>query len=447
LPPLDFQFGVIIAMSNQLNSSQFTYTDDELELNKVIAYVQAEMKKLHASGEHCAQGYDGLIAKAEALARQKGVTETQLAFFRLQAQDGDMSRGMPEPMRSWSEIVDEANTAIPGYVTLEDICSAQDFEDAYRDLDKIEKEFKESTGLTKTDIAFIVVAVALQCARQYVLQPFLDKHRLTSKQNDEIVGKVIPKSLQEILCGSVPYDAVRRLDKTSESTGLSGSNHRYLTLGHDPLLGWLFGPVNILSDTLTKTDFITSYEVRNMKIGLPVSTLEAFDRAYEQAKIRFNLPASVAKQSIHFCSDFLTIQGLPIPIISSANDDVSKFLMQNNINMLNVTEGMALSTLINMLVSCVHGLFNTDNTSPELYEVRTRKILSISNAIASASNIAYVAITKNIKMLDLGGLLVTIIRLCSDARFIARIKQEFIEGKLNEEWARISEDIDRLCSR
>jgi hypothetical protein len=112
--------------------------------------------------------------------------------------------------------------------------------------------------------------------------------------------------------------------------------------------------------------------------------------------------------------------------------------------MLNVTEGIALSSFINYMVSCIHKLFITDEITPELYEVKTRKILSISNTVASASNIAYVAITKNAKVLDLGGLLVTIRRLCMDTRFIARVKQEFIEGKLDEEWKIISDDIDRL---
>jgi len=434
-------------MPDRPYSSQFTYTDDELELNKVIAFVQAEMKNIRRDDEDFNQSLGDSIVKAEKLARKKGITYEEFLLFKLHAQNGNVGNSVPEPMHSWDEIVDEADAAIPGYVTLEDICSAEDFEDAFRHLDEIDKEFKKKTGLTKTDVAFIVIAIALQCTRQYVLQPFLDKFRMTDKQNAKIVNKVIPKSWQDILCGSVPYDATTRLDPKSDSTGLSGNTHRYRTLGHDPLLGWLFGPVSILSDTLTKSDFVTSYEVIDMKIGSPILTPVAFYRAYEQAKIRFSLlVASVVRQFIHFGSDYFTKQGLPIPIISSVNNDVSKFLIQNNINMLNISEGMALSTLINVLVSTVHKLFNTNKISPELYEVRTRKILSISNTIASASNIAIAAITKNVKILDLGGLLITIRRLCSDARFIARVKQEFIEGKLNDEWARISEEIDRLCS-
>ena len=432
-------------MKDQAYSSQFSYTEDELELMKVIAHQQSELEHLHRENIQIAMETKISIERAEAFARKKGISAEQLE--RLRQEVSYESSVAPESGISWEEIVAEADIAIPGFVTLEDICSAREFEDAFRYVKEIEAEFKEKTGLTKTDVAFIAVAVALQCSRQYVIQPFLDNHRITHAQNDKLIGKLVPKKWQDILLGSVPYDATKRDVSLPKDTGISGSTHRYRTLGHDPILGWVFGPVNILSDTLTKNDFVSSYAITNMKIGPKILTSTAFENAFEQSKVEANLPISIARQGIHFGSDFFSKQGLPIPIISSINNDVSKYLINNKINMLNVTEGAMLSTFINTLTACVHSLFNKEGIEPELYEVRTRKILSISNAIASASNIAYVAITKNVKMLDLGGLLVTISRLFSDARFIARVKQEFIEGKLNDEWERISNDIDILRSK
>ena len=68
----------------------------------------------------------------------------------------------------------------------------------------------------------------------------------------------------------------------------------------------------------------------------------------------------------------------------------------------------------------------------KLYEVRTRKILSYSNVIASTSNIiAVVLMTYNgnkkaINYLDVGGIMVTLYRLISDQKFIAQVQQEFL---------------------
>jgi hypothetical protein len=74
--------------------------------------------------------------------------------------------------------------------------------------------------------------------------------------------------------------------------------------------------------------------------------------------------------------------------------------------------------------------------------VRTRKILSYSNIIASVSNVIAVGIMsivavktddklitlkKALSYIDIGGLLVTIHRLITDTIFITEIKREFLE--------------------
>ena len=56
-----------------------------------------------------------------------------------------------------------------------------------------------------------------------------------------------------------------------------------------------------------------------------------------------------------------------------------------------------------------------------MYEVRTRKILLISGAIASASNIVEACILKNPKALDIGGLLVTASKLFTMPGFILNV--------------------------
>lgn len=93
-----------------------------------------------------------------------------------------------------------------------------------------------------------------------------------------------------------------------------------------------------------------------------------------------------------------------------------------------------MSIFINALIGIIHGLFYNEKKhgSRELYEVRTRKILLIANTIATSSNIIYVALSKDLKKLDIGGLLVTIYRIISDLRFISKIQQEFIVEKFNE---------------
>ena len=89
---------------------------------------------------------------------------------------------------------------------------------------------------------------------------------------------------------------------------------------------------------------------------------------------------------------------------------------------------VGISILINALIRALHTLCYNESVDgdPKMYEVRTRKILSYSNVIASGSNIIYVALSKNIKKLDIGGIAVTIYRVVTDFRFIQDLKREFL---------------------
>ena len=307
-------------------------------------------------------------------------------------------------------------------------------------IEKLNRDFEESTKLTNTDVKFLFLATGLQCLRQYVFSN--EKFRISAKDGDSISTKVVPKAWQDVLLGSVPYDAVSVENSFKEaigSTGLSGTTHRFRTLGHDPLFGWVFGPVNIITDSLTKTNVVTTYSVTDMKInGIYANgTTGAFHDCYlMSSQNKYLLPVSVMRQAIHFGSDYFTKQGLPLPLISSLNNDFAKTLVTRyGIDMYSVTRSASLSIFINSIIFYLHTLIN-DNpsfSSQSLYEVRTRKILSYSNTIASASNIIYVGVnaflgnTCALKKLDLGGLLVTIYRIVTDYRYIAQIKQEFLE--------------------
>jgi hypothetical protein len=303
-------------------------------------------------------------------------------------------------------------------------------------IEDIDKQFAAVTRLTRTDIKFLFIATGLQCLRQYIFSS--DAFRPSSKEGDKLVKKVVPKKWEDILLASVPYDAIARTSDCTEIPGLGGRNHRQMTLGHDSIFGWVFGPANIITDALTKSDFITTYSVADMKIsGLyKYGTMGMFSDCFEAVKSNeYLLPVAVVRQAIHFSSDYFTKQGLPIPAVGSLNKDFSQMLVKKfNIDMYSVTRSAALAAIINTIIMYVHTLFYNNETdqSPELYEVRTRKILSYSNVIASASNVIYVAVSayfgneKAVKNLDIGGLLVTLHRLISDYKFIAQVKEEFL---------------------
>jgi len=314
-------------------------------------------------------------------------------------------------------------------------------------LDQIDLDFKTKTKLSKQDMIILFLATAIQCARQYLLTN--DMLRMTDKEGDRLKKDIlnanlgdwrpVPPDVAAILTQSVPYDAVNFYSPDIKSQlgnlGLSGTTHRYRTLGHDPVLGWIFGTANIITNALTRYDF-QSFAVLNKQIydvypGSTFGMLENAGNFVQQDPLL--LPTAVARQAIHFGSDYFTKQGLPVPLVATVNNDLAKnMVVKGSIDLWSVSRGAVLAWLINQLVAAVHQLFYRENRdgSQKLYEVRTRKILSYSNLMASGSNVIVSAVTQDARKLDVGGMLVTLTRIVSDYSFIHEIKKDFLKNQL-----------------
>ncbi len=118
--------------------------------------------------------------------------------------------------------------------------------------------------------------------------------------------KKFPEEEMEKLANSkvskVPYDAQDNRNTTIRVEGLSAYYHRLLSLGHDPLLGLIFGVADILTGRMTTID----------KTGKIVSQVM---ENYADRK-ETDVFAAIAKQIIHFKSDITTSMGLPAPLMS-----------------------------------------------------------------------------------------------------------------------------------
>lgn len=334
-------------------------------------------------------------------------------------------------------------------------------------LDNLDKEFERQTGLEGIDITFLFFATSLQIARWALLPELGDKinkdNRISDSEGDTIVkerkkqysdkhsnwdmnkSEKAYKTWKEIVFSGVPYDATA--GAPAIGINMEGKYHRYKTLGHDPILGWIFGTVNIISDTITLNNLRT-FNVEKMHFKDEINCGTAFYEAFESISEDINrLPAAIFRQGLHYESDKYTKQGLPIPILGTFSEDIAGNLYRSQYDALCLSKDLhkigdqaKYAILINMIISLVHGLFYDQSkySCRDLYEVKTRKILSYSNLIANSSNIIYVAVNMYAgnegaaKKLDIGGLIVTIHRLLSDNEFIRQVKEEFIFGNFKK---------------
>ncbi len=372
----------------------------------------------------------------------------------------------------------------PNLVVLEDIMTESEIQSAFDELDEINKQFSRKTSIiNKTDLSFLAVATALQVAKALVFPYVAEKFKYGKNfdpserldHNDKSIEKAHKQANEKfrdkhmekhgsghwinILYQTVPYD----ITKGSKALGINmgGKYHRMYTLGHDPILGWLFGTANILTDCITFNNFHTNRISRvdpvtggkKMVITPEVVFMgQMLKECYEEIRADFlNLPAAIFAQAQHLKSDEYTKLGLPVPLLSSMNEEFASKLYRENYDALCFSRDIKIvgisfvvSKLFDIIISLAHGLFRKGDEDKNLYEVRTRKILLISNSIASASTIINTAITENPKNLDIGSLLNTITHLFSDVRFIARIKQEFIESEISDRVQKEIAEVDAL---
>ena len=355
------------------------------------------------------------------------------------------------------------------------------YKNADLELESIDAQFAKLTKFDKTDVAMLMLATALQIGRWVIIgsvdvkvtekinnsrlehddKAIKDKekqlrNKYKERHSDDKHMKSKYRDWLQLAMESVPYDITRG---SAQYFNMQGGYHRIHTLGHDPILGWIFGVANIISDTIT-LDTFQSYKVE-MQNGprrwtgsypTPQVLLDAFESIREDNK---RLPAAVFAQALHLGSDYFTKLGLPVPLLEASKytRDFAGKLYKEQYDSLMLTKDIAkigvqaiLAAVINMLIAAIHGLFYDPALyeNRDLYEVKTRKILSYSNLIASSSNVVTVAgmevaayfsenpelAKKGFAYMDIGGYIVTMYRLITDAKFINRVKSEFLE----KEW-------------
>ena len=150
--------------------------------------------------------------------------------------------------------------------------------------------------------------------------------------------------------------------------------------------------------------------------------------------------AALIKQLIHIGTDLYTPCGIQVPfanlVLDKAHSEaLTKYVSTGDVLKVGMQAGMTV--LINWLIAALHGcslIFKDDGSDycTETYQARTKKIILISDTIATSSSVVQASITKNPKCLDLGGAAALVYRLFSDARFVAKLKEEYVQSELDK---------------
>lgn len=335
-------------------------------------------------------------------------------------------------------------------------------------------EFEKKTSITGKDYAFLAFASTLQVSRQLITARI--KTRLTDKESAEQTpfhteehsdrkSRKYYATKMEIVNNPVPFDAIRKseLVKNNGNPKLNGFNHRYTAIGHDPLLGLIFGTANIMTKTITVAKGGFTFDTYHVGSGIAsngfseykidmltnqASTSLMFQHIFSRIKTEGidgweTLCCAIGKELVHLMSDVRTSKSLPLPVISAVSPNISRILNLCGIDTLSVTTftiDLFVSKFINMIIAYAHALcYNPKTDGPiETYEARTKNIIYYSSLIALSSTTiqtiyrAYMGDISAISKFDFGGAVDSLQVIWNTPFVISDMKSEYIRNRVVE---------------
>lgn len=286
--------------------SKYKYSETERQINSVLKHHDEDLKSIHFPSLSEA---DATVAKADALLRRLGYQPDAIkGLVPVQPR-----KTMVIP--TWEQCCAEAETHVGTDCELESLFTEEELRSNELAIKQLNEEFNAVHRLDAFDISIAALAGLVGAAVDILLvgipqkTPDGLKGGPLSNYVRDYFDKKFPEEEMQKLANSkvskVPYDAQDNRHTTIRVEGLSAYYHRLLQLGHDPLLGFVFGVADILTGRMTTID----------KAGNIVSqVMENYADRKES-----DIFAALAKQVIHFKSDVTTSMGLPVPLMSLFN--------------------------------------------------------------------------------------------------------------------------------
>lgn len=292
--------------------SKYNYSEVEKQINTVLAHQEKELYEIHRPS---IAGVNDRISESEALLQSLG-------YGRQLSELKSVARNVPAEMPrkvmvvpSWENLCLEAEKSVGTGCDLEDIFTPEELANNEQAIRQLNEEYNVLHRLDKYDVAISAAAGLLGAAVDILLVGIPQKTPEGLKGGTlanyvrDWFDKKFPEEEMEKLANSkvskVPYDAQDNRNTTVHVEGLSAYYHRLLSLGHDPLLGLIFGVSDILTGRMTTID----------KTGkIVVQVMENYADRKET-----DIFAAIAKQIIHFKSDITTSMGLPAPMMALFN--------------------------------------------------------------------------------------------------------------------------------
>jgi hypothetical protein len=278
----------------------------------VLAHHSRLLKELKIDTKHQALKVDSAIVSSEALLKELN----RECSSKTQPQKDD-SRACSLPyLRSWTEIIAEAYECTPDTISFSDILSHREIQQITNRHCQLETEFKQLYSLDTYDY--------ITCGIAGILGALVDIFLVKIPKHPSFLGSRgssggwLSNSIKEKFGEILPQETIKSLENqfkvsydpsTSNSLkipvpGMGPGTHRFQSLGHDPLVGWICGVRDLLTGEFTALGKDGTLIIQKTTDPFLIGK-NLFMRVFEAFRIVGG----------HMASDSATERGLPAPLM------------------------------------------------------------------------------------------------------------------------------------
>ncbi|MCR2807715.1 hypothetical protein [Paenibacillus soyae] len=217
-------------------------------------------------------------------------------------------------VRDWEDILSDAELGTSDNAVFLDILNVEEIQTVERKISGLRAEFLNVHRLDKLDWAICGVAGILAAIIDVFLVK-MPKHpgflggkgsqggALSNFVREKIQAGLTPDQIKQLERDNwAPFDASHSGSLGEKVAGLGARTHRYQSLGHDPILGFIVGTMDILKGQFTAVDKYGKIIVQNIDTT-------------GKDTVGMNIFEALARVFGHMKSDVATSAGLPVPLM------------------------------------------------------------------------------------------------------------------------------------
>lgn len=490
------------------------YYDDILNVNAYLrsksrANIEAskrlakEYERLGCCFDELNEHADDVLARAYRFANSIGVNINQQCNSQDLGDDGyidctDLLVKLPKDIDfsvEFEKLKIEARKH--GYVDVhpDDLLSAEEIQRANEFSNQLDERFKQETGLTNKDITVLVVATAIRVVCYFLFSHIMsDEEAIESNETNNATRQNTKYSFDAMsgmdlatlvnsakdISSAIPWSGEMGHPFGSGKTKLATikidsqiiedtipfdipDNSLFLhndILGFDSFLGWIFGVMNIMTDTVT-TRKMESFSISRMagtsgtpnitkKISTPLHLIYPLIADMPKHKESF-LAAVVREAQVLNIANGSTAELRRILQHTMKLEEKNQFVLDS---IEKASDGLALpvkeiavhlahTVFIDQLITAIHAIQYNPSTDGDiaLYTIRTNKILAISSGMAALLDSIPTLVFKDISKLDFAGIIATCLSVFRSTRFWIEVKTNYL---VSEYKIQIDKELSRI---